>query len=54
MFNTTLSEIGRMKYYPDFAIKSGAIKLPKGTKYRLGTFPKYPSLEERKVEVVTA
>lgn len=53
MFNATLTEIGKERYYPDFAIKNGAVKIPEGTKYRKGVFPNYPDLKERKIELVT-
>jgi len=50
IFNETLVQIGREKYYPDFAIKSGAVKIRSGEKIRIGHFPKYPSLVERTIE----
>jgi hypothetical protein len=49
IFNETLTQIGRERYYPDFAIKSGAVH-PQG-KYRIGHFPKYPLLIERTMEL---
>lgn len=47
VFNTVLEQIGKNRYYPEFAIKSGAIVPPKGKKYRVGTFPDYPDLDKR-------
>lgn len=38
LFNDTLTQIGKEPYYPDYAIKSGVVKLAKGTKYRKGIF----------------
>jgi hypothetical protein len=52
VFNETLLALGLLPYYPDFALKSGIIKARRGEKYRLGTFPKYPSLDERVVQTV--
>ncbi len=52
MFNDTLKSIGKTPYYPEFAIEQGDIKIPKGEKYRLGTFPNYPSLEGRRIKIV--
>ncbi len=49
MFNDTLKSLGKEPYYPEFAFKSGVIKIPNG-KYRVGIFPKLPSLAERTIE----
>lgn len=49
VFNVVLEQIGKERYYPDYAIKSGAVTPPKGSKYRLGTFPNYPNLDKRVV-----
>ena len=51
IFNTTLSEIGRKKYYPEFAINEGRISHPKNN-YRVGVFPNYPDLDKRVVKEV--
>jgi hypothetical protein len=53
MFNDTLEQVGKTRYYPEFALKKGIITLPKG-EYRIGRFTEYPSLDERQVEVVNA
>lgn len=50
MFNETLKSLGKDPYYPEFAIKDGTVVLPKG-RYRLGKFPKFPSLEGRVIEI---
>lgn len=47
IFNETLVQIGRERYYPDFAITGGVVH-PKG-KYRIGHF-NGPSLKERTIE----
>ena len=52
VFNDTLQSIGKLPYYPDFAVKQGVVRLPKNKSYRIGHFPKYPSLEGREVELV--
>lgn len=46
IFNETLVQIGREKYYPEFAIKNGVVH-PEG-KYRIGRFPDHS--KERVVE----
>jgi len=51
-FNQTLESMGKMPYYPDFAIQQGVVKLPKNSVYRIGHFPKYPAIEERKIEIM--
>jgi hypothetical protein len=50
IFNETLVQIGREKYYPDFALKSGVIKIDPKEKIRIGHFPKFPSLVGRIIE----
>lgn len=50
IFNETLQSINALPYYPEFAIQKGTIKPPEGTSYRVGVFPGYPSLEERRIE----
>lgn len=50
MFNETLVSIGKTNYYPEFALKKGRIKIPSNKKYRVGTFPSFPSLKERKIQ----
>jgi len=52
VFNNTLTQIGKQKYYPDYAIKDKIVTVPKGTNYRLGTFPKYPNLDIREVKEI--
>lgn len=49
MFNRTLDAIGKKRYYPEFALKKGVVKIPIGKEYRVGKFPHYPSLEERHI-----
>jgi hypothetical protein len=49
IFNETLAEIGREKYYPDFAVRSGVVKINPKEKVRVGHFPNYPNLEGRTV-----
>jgi hypothetical protein len=51
-FNETLASMDKLPYYPDFAVKKGIVKLPKKGSFRIGHFPNYPSLEERKIELV--
>lgn len=51
MFNETLAALGKIPYYPIFALKEGLITAPKNAKYRVGKFPKYPSLADREIEV---
>lgn len=52
IFNQVLKDIGKLPYYPKFAIKKGLIK-PKEKSYRIGVFPNYPNLSERKIELIT-
>lgn len=53
-FNETLKSMGKLSYYPDFAIKQGVITLPKKKDYRIGHFPNYPCIKERNIEVIKA
>ena len=50
MFNESLRSLGKMYYYPEFAIKEGALRAPTTGKYRVGVFPELPSLDQRRVE----
>jgi hypothetical protein len=50
IFNETLVQIGRETYYPDFALRTGIVKIDRKGKTRIGHFPKYPSLAERTIE----
>lgn len=50
IFNETLETIGKIPYFPDFAIKQGIIKIPKNKAYRVGIFQHYPSLERTEIQ----
>lgn len=51
----TMETMGLLRYYPKAVYDERSIKridrLPKGTKYRIGSLPNYPSLEGREIEV---
>jgi len=51
-FNKSLKAIGKTHYYPEFAIRSGIIKPPRGVSYRKGIFPEFPALTNRERIVV--
>lgn len=51
MFNETLVSLGKEPYYPEFAIKNKAVIPATGGRYRIGKFPKFPSLKERVIEL---
>jgi hypothetical protein len=51
IFNQVLEDIGKLPYYPQFAVKKGLIK-PQRKPYRMGIFPKYPHLSEREIKIV--
>ena len=50
IFNETLVQIGREKYYPDFALRSGDVKISINEKIRIGHFPNYPNLSGRNID----
>ncbi|HEX8965118.1 MAG TPA: hypothetical protein VF820_01645 [Patescibacteria group bacterium] len=54
IFNQVLEDIGKLPYYPQFAIKKGVVKVSKGYSYRMGVFPKYPNLSVREIQEVNA
>lgn len=52
-FNQALTAMEKTNYYPEFAIKSNVIHKPKNSTYRIGIFPKYPSLTDREIKIIT-
>lgn len=52
IFNQVLRDIEKLPYYPSFALRKGLIKPKKGTVYRIGNFPNYPSLEPREIKLI--
>lgn len=54
VYNDSLVMMGFQRYYPDFAIREGLVRPNKQQPYRIGMFPKYPSITQRKIKLVKA
>ena len=52
IFNETLESLGKIPYIPEFALKKGIVRFPKGKIYRLGKFAKQTG--ERTIQIINS
>ncbi|HSX40984.1 MAG TPA: hypothetical protein VLF68_05235 [Candidatus Saccharimonadales bacterium] len=52
IFNETLTAMGKLRYYPRFAIRRGILGRGTPKPYRVGVFSHFPSLTPREIKII--